>query len=277
MGVSKMPQSKLEKILAKQHLTEEEAISILKSSRGKPSKKEILDISKNHTKYGYFSDPHIGHNQFKEPVFYQAVKVFNDEKVDFVLIPGDHLEGMSHRPGHIYELTHLGFHQQIKYASDLYNEIKQPILGIDGNHDAWYFKPQNMGVIVGEELERRVKNYKHLGQDEGDIQLAPNITIKLFHANDGTAYADSYKLQKLIESFSGGEKPNILHSGHYHKHMYMFRRNIHGFESGTLCGQSKFMRGKKIPAHIGFGIVDAYYGKNGIDRLDNKFFPYYER
>lgn len=121
-----------------------------------------------------------------------------------------------------------------------------------------------------------VKNYTNLGQDEGDIILPHDTTIKLFHGNDGTAYADSYKIQKLIESFTGGEKPDIVFSGHYHKSLYVARRNIHGFESGTLCGQSKFMRGKKIPAHMGFGIVDVYVGKTGCSRLVHEWVQLYE-
>ena len=37
--------------------------------------------------------------------------------------------------------------------------------------------------------------------------MPERLVMKLYHAGDGTAYADSYKLQKLIESFiedSGG-------------------------------------------------------------------------
>jgi len=269
--------TELEKIIEKEGLSEQEIITLIKSARRKPTNKERLYISGRHIKYGYFSDPHIGHEKFIEPFYMKMVRVFKKEKPEFIVVPGDHLEGMSNRPGHIYELTHIGFEQQINYAADLYNLIPMKIYGIDGNHDKWFFKPQNLGVIVGKELEKRVKHYKHLGQDEGDLEIAPGITIKLFHANDGTAYADSYKIQKLIESFTGGEKPNIIHSGHYHKHLYLFRRNIHGFESGTLCDQSKFMRGKKIQAHVGFGIVDVYFNRWGVDRIEHKFFPYYKR
>jgi len=224
----------------------------------------------------YISDTHIGHQKFSEELFDKAIQLARREKVEFIVNAGDHLEGMSHRPGHVYELTHIGFNQQIKRAADLYNQFNGiPHYGIDGNHDQWYFRPQNAGVIVGEELEQRVKGYKNLGQDEGDLIVTPNLKIKLFHANDGSAYANSYKLQKLIESFSGGEKPAIVHSGHYHKALYMFTRGVHGFECGTLMGQSRWMRGKKIPAHMGFGIVDVYYNKLGVERLKHEFIPHY--
>lgn len=194
------------------------------------------------------------------------VKEVKKEKPDFIIHPGDHLEGMSGRPGHIYELSEVGFQQQIKKAADLYSQFGNvPMYGIDGNHDQWYFNKGDKGVVVGEELERRLKNYTHLGQDEGDLEITPKVRIKLFHPNDGSAYATSYKLQKLIESFTGGEKPEIVHQGHYHKALYMFLRNIHGFESGTMClspsaniitdkGKkriSKIKMGDKVLTHTG--------------------------
>lgn len=270
--------NKLEKLLEQQGITEAEAIAVIKGARNRPSVAVKVNPGRtNHVKYLYISDEHIGHKEFREDLFMNAVKYAKREKVDFIVNPGDHLEGMSHRPGHIYELAKIGFNNQITYAAELYNMFGGiPHYGIDGNHDQWYFKPQNAGVIVGKELEARVKGYTHLGQDEGTIDVGTGLRIRLFHPNDGTAYATSYKLQKLIESFSGGDKPNIVHEGHYHKAMYMFSRNVHGFESGTLCGQTSFMRGKKIPAHMGFGIVDVKYNATGVVELDHKFIPHYD-
>ena len=275
--MARKKKSELEKILEKEDITEQEAITALKSFGRKPKSAKKLGISGKHFKYGYFSDPHIGHEAFREDLFDKANKLYRKEKVDFILDMGDTLEGMSGRDGHIYELTHVGFSQQIKYATGLLNQLRAPIFGIDGNHDGWYKNKGNGGIIVGEELEQRVKLYTHLGEGEGDLQVNPHVKIKLFHPNDGSAYAASYKLQKLIESFSGGEKPEIVHSGHYHKALYTFIRNVHGFESGTLSGQSRFMRGKKLAAHMGFGIVDVFYNKNGVDRLIHTFVPCYNK
>ena len=83
-------------------------------------------------------------------------------------------------------------------------------------------------------------------------------------------------MQKLMESFTGGEKPNILVQGHYHKALYMFNRNIHGLEAGTMCGQTSWMRGKKIPAHKGFWIIDLSLGKGGIGKFAPAFYPGYK-
>lgn len=249
---------KLETILSKHGLNEKELKDMLRSANVSVPKTVLLSTPKYHVKFGYFSDPHVGHEKFREDGFELMKKTFKREGVDFIVNPGDHLEGMCSIPGHIYELKDIGFNEQVKHAAQLYSSLGVPIFGIDGNHDQRYAKKNNAGVIVGEELETRVKNYTHLGQDEGDIVLPTGHTIKLYHGGDGTAYADSYKIQKLIESFSGGEKPTVVFSGHYHKSLFLARRNVFGFESGTLCGQTRFMRGKKIQAHEGFGIVDLY-------------------
>lgn len=271
--------TKLQRHMSRQGLSEEEVISALKSGATKKirSTRGRVSISKNSFRYLLFSDAHIGHNKFHPELFDFMVQYTKQEKPDFIVNPGDHLEGMSGRPGHIYELSHIGFQQQIDYAAQLYSELDRfDHFGIDGNHDQWYEKKNNGGLIVGDELEARVKNYHNLGQDEGDID-ASGIHIKLIHPGDGIAYALSYKLQKRIESLSGGEKPHILHSGHYHKSLYLYNRGVHGTESGTLCGQTKFMRAKGTPAHTGFWDCTVFHTKDGVQSYIPKWVPWFER
>lgn len=277
-----MPQinkpSRLERELAKHNIDEKEALAIIKSAREKPTSKRLHRTRCKNVRYGYISDTHIGQQEFDEELFKEATKRFNAE-VDFVIHPGDHLEGMSGRPGHVYELALIGFQQQLNKAVELYNDIEVPMYGIDGNHDQWFKQKGDIGAIVGQELGARVPNYTHLGEWEGDLEIgagARKISMKLVHPGDGTAYADSYKIQKRIESLSGGSKPNILHSGHYHKSIYLFRRNVHGFESGTLCGQTQWMRGKGIQAHKGYGIVELKFNEHGVQSLKHEWVPCYD-
>lgn len=268
--------NRLEKVLTQSGITEKEAIALIHSAPGKPTNRAIIRPTSDHIKYGYVSDTHIGQKKFKDDLFVDAVDRFNKEKVDFVIHPGDHVEGMSGRPGHIYELNLIGFNAQVNRAAELYKLINTTIYGIDGNHDHWYVQKGDTGAYVGRTLANLVPNFKHLGEWEGDILIANKLKIKIFHAGDGTAYADSYKLQKRIESFTPGEKPHIFHEGHYHKALYEFRRNVHGFESATLCGQTGWMRGKGIQAHIGYGIVDVYFDKSGVTKLVHEFIPGFE-
>ena len=104
MAEKKQQKSRLEKILEKEGITQEEAITAIKSSRCKPSVDYKVTIPKKHFKYLYMSDTHIGHKKFLPELFYKAVKLGKQESIDFIVNTGDHLEGMSGRPGHIYEL-----------------------------------------------------------------------------------------------------------------------------------------------------------------------------
>jgi len=269
----------VERILKKYKITEQELERILKEIETAPPKQVVTfdDYFTDKTQIGVISDSHIGHKEFDEPFWKHMVEQMKRNNVNRIYHVGDVLEGMSGREGNIYELSHIGFSKQIKYASKLLKMLEGiKIFGLNGNHDDWYMKKNNGGVNVGEELETRVKEYKNLGSMEANIKLRPNVTMKLFHPADGTAYATSYKLQKMVESFSGGEKPEILLEGHYHKALYMFIRNVHAFECGTMCGQTPFMRGKKIPAHKGFWILDIEMGDGGIGAISPKFFAGYK-
>jgi hypothetical protein len=219
----------------------------------------------------------MGEKHFHEDLWRAMLRHFRHENIKNVYCVGDNLEGMSGRPGHIYELAHIGATAQLDYATRMFHLAQDlQFYIIDGNHDQWFKEKGNIGLVAGAELAKANPNVHFLGEWEAHIQLADNVDMLMFHANDGTAYADSYKLQKLIESLEGGKKPAIILSGHYHKQIAIFRRNVFGFECGTLCGQTRFMRGKKLQAHKGFGIIEVWTGSRGVERLKHEFVPYYD-
>lgn len=263
-------------------LSQGERRALTKSLRGGRIEVKRFDhadhFSKRRVRFGYYSDPHCGEKAFIEPLWHRMIAFFKQEGITNVYCPGDNVEGMSGRPGHIYELAYIGATAQINYAASLFHLAPKINFFItDGNHDQWYKEKNNAGLIVGEELAAKCPNVTFLGQWEAVVTLAKGVDMLLFHANDGTAYADSYKIQKLIESLESGKKPNIILSGHYHKQIALFRRNVFGFECGTLCGQTRFMRGKKLQAHKGFGVIEFWVApKGGIERLRHEFIPHYD-
>jgi UDP-2,3-diacylglucosamine pyrophosphatase LpxH len=254
-------------------MTQLEQQALLKQLQHREIKRKTYNhrFSQRRTRIGVISDTHIGHEKFDEELFLKALTFYKRNKAEAIYHVGDILEGMSGRPGHIYELSHVGFTSQLNYAADLLSQTELPIYAITGNHDQWYMKKGDAGVDVGDALEDKLKNFTYLGMNEADIELGKNTKMKLFHGSDGTAYAISYKMQKLIESFTESERPDIVLSGHYHKALQMFSRGTYGYECGTLCGQTEFMRGKKIPAHKGFWMLDIYHNKNGVERINSTF------
>mgnify|MGYP007071618820 FL=1 len=273
----------LTKSLVKANLSEKEIAYLLKQvKRPLPSvKTHDHSIDSKAMRFMVISDTHIGNKEFKPEMLQMAFAYAKRYNPEAIYHAGDILEGMSGRPGHVYELSQVGATAQMNYAASLLETSPVKIYAITGNHDQWFHIKGDAGLDIGQSLEDKLgkEKFEYLGMNEADILLTPHIKMKLFHPNDGTAYATSYKLQKLIESFTGGEKPNMVFEGHYHKAMYMFNRNVHGFEAGTLCGQTGWMWGKKIPAHMGFWMVDVRFSKDGksITGVSPEFVPYYEK
>jgi UDP-2,3-diacylglucosamine pyrophosphatase LpxH len=273
--------NKIKQDFAKKYsLTEKELKIVLDMSKNKPHQYETrnLPIEKNHIKFMILSDLHIGHKMYRPDVLSHAIRMINKEKIDFVCMPGDILEGMSGRDGHIYELNKIGATNQLNYAIEQLKKIRKPIYAItaSNSHDGWYSSKGNIGYEIGPELERRVKNFHFLGYDEADLKLKSGLIIRMTHPGDATAYAISYKAQKYINSLAGGQKPHILIQGHYHKAMYMFYRNIHSIDAGTLCDQTLFMKKQMTPAHVGYWIIDAWTNKKGVDIIKPQFIPFWE-
>jgi len=267
----------LEKLVADSDLTEDEIRMILKSKKPALTKKpHHHHFGRSKAKIGVVSDLHVGSQWFSEKAFDASRRKFNSEKVDAIYVPGDIIEGMSGREGHPYTLTHLGVSAQMDYAVDLLNQYKQPIFFITGNHDEWAKKKGDMGVLVGPEIERRVKDATFLGEYEASVYLAPNVRVDLTHRGN-SAYALSYSLQKRINALEGGHKPDIILNGHLHKYLHMFYRNINALECGTLQHQTDFLAMKGSPAHVGFSIMDVEFGKKGVTGFNNKWCPVYEK
>jgi hypothetical protein len=121
----------------------------------------------------------------------------------------------------------------------------------------------------------------YLGQEEVDIALkkSGHPKIRLSHPGKGTAYALSYQPQKYVESLTGGQKPDAVFIGHYHKAEHMpCLRNVQTVQAGCMQHQTPFMRRKSISAHQGFWILDMWMNKQGKPkRFGAEFFPYYEK
>ena len=268
---------KILKDIRKADLTDTERRTLLRQIKKPAIERHNVkrtDYKTNKLRVGVTGDWHYGSKDFRPDVFEDTVKIFNQKSVDVIYHTGDIIEGMSNREGHIYELDVVGVTKQAEGVADLLNQYNKQIYAILGNHDLWSVKKSNQGVDITGTLEDRVKNLEILGHYSADIELNDNVVVRLSH--EGTsAYALSYSAQKRINALSGGEKPNIIFNGHLHKALYLFYRNIHSFESGTLQAQSDFMRMKGAPAMVGFWVVDINYNKDGVKKITPTLYPYY--
>lgn len=235
--------------------------------------KAVHDFVGDELTIGIITDTHIGSRYTDPRHLEEAFETFASVGADLILHAGDVHEGLSNRPGHMYECTALGYSAQLEESRKVFGQwTDSPIYMVDGNHDRWFIKSN--GAKIVEELCAGQSNLHFLGHDEGDIDIG-GATIKLWHGEDGSSYAFSYRIQKIVESFTGGEKPHILVAGHTHKALYMFDRHVHCISAGSMQKQSKWMRGKRHASHTGFYVVRLAVNDSGVAWFEPRFYPFY--
>lgn len=259
-----------------QNYSDMEIEAIAKGGRIVPGygKVPIVNFEGQRIRVGAMTDTHIGSNKMPPDRIYQAFEEFRKEKVDFITHSGDVTEGMSNRPGHVYELSAIGYANQKTAAVEIFSQWRDTdIYAIDGNHDRWFIKSN--GAKIVEDIGKEVPNFHFIGHDEGDISLKGKATLKLWHGEDGNSYALSYRLQKILESLTGGEKPNAMLCGHTHKYVNIFERHVFTTSIGSMQSQTPWMRGKRIAAHTGFAIIDYWVNDKGICKTTQTWYPFY--
>jgi len=205
------------------------------------------------TKIGLVADTHLCCREERLDALNAQYDLFAREGVRDVFHGGNIVDGYVPRinGGSVFETSVDG---QALYCARHYPQ--RPGITthfITGNdHEGWWQKEGfNFGAylqMVCERLGRQ--DMKYLGHVEADIVLTAGEfkqIMKIQHPGGGSAYARSYKGQKIVEAFQGGEKPAILAIGHYHVSSYSFDRNVHiigmpGFQDQTIFGRTKHLR-----------------------------------
>lgn len=205
--------------------------------------------------------------------FYDICK---KEGIKDVYHTGDITDGLKMRPGHEYELYEVSADDMIEDVVKNYPKYDgMKTHFITGNHDASLYK--HVGYDIGKAIAMKRPDMDYLGRDCAVVKLTDNCTLELRHPWDGTAYALSYKPQKMVESMESDSKPNILAIGHYHKAEYLFYRNVHVLQTGCFQSQTPFTRGKGISVNLGGWIVTIEVEKDGtVKSIAPKFIPFYK-
>ena len=226
-------------------------------------------------KFAIIGDTQLGSKYAQISHLKNFYELCASEGIKDVYHTGDVTDGLKMRSGHEYELYKTSADDMVQDVIENYPRIEGITTHfITGNHDASIYK--QVGYDIGNTITEKRPDMKYLGRDCALIFLTPNCKLELRHPWDGTAYALSYKPQKMIEAMESDSKPNILAIGHYHKAEYMFYRNVHCLQTGCFQGQTPYTRGKGISVHMGGWIVTIHVDKNGtVTRFGSEFIPYY--
>lgn len=226
-------------------------------------------------KFAIMGDTQFGSKYAQISYLHDFYDLCEREAITAVYHTGDITDGLKMRPGHEYELYDMSADGQREDVVKNYpHRDGITTYFITGNHDASLYK--HVGYDIGAAIAKDRPDMVYLGRDCAVVNITPNCTLELRHPWDGTAYALSYKIQKMIEGMESDSKPNILAVGHYHKAEYLFYRNVHALQTGCFQGQTPFTRGKGISVHLGGWIVTVHVDKEGtIQRFSPEFIPYY--
>ena len=225
-------------------------------------------------RFGLMGDTQINSNYTQLTHLHKFYDVCAHYGIDRVFHTGDIDEGEQMRPGHQYECYTQGADAHVEEIVKNYPKRDGiTTYFITGNHDASLYK--RAGMDIGRTIADKRPDMKYLGRDCAVVNLTDNCTLELRHPWDGTAYALSYKLQKMVEAMEADSKPTILAVGHYHKAEYFFYRNIHCFQTACFQGQTPFTRGKGISVHMGGWIVECLVDSNGyLKEIVPHFIPF---
>lgn len=223
----------------------------------------VVRSEKDRLRFGLLGDTHVGSLYQHEGALRGFFGLLERECVRQCFVTGDVLDGHRIYKGQEFELRDVGLDAQVARLAGLKLPRSVEVSFITGNHDASF--KQLAGAPVGRLISQARPGWKFLGEDQARVQFktpAGNYELMLLHPGGGTSYALSYRAQKIAESLEGGQKPNLLAIGHYHKAEFMpSYRNISVIQTGTFQRQTPFMARGGLAAHVGGWLVEVVVGR----------------
>lgn len=234
--------------------------------------------------FGLVSDTHLGSKHERLDVLAELYNIFAGEGVKHVFHAGNWVEGESRLNRH--DIRIYGLEAQLNYFVENYpakDGIRTYYVAGD-DHEGWW--QQREVINIGQTLEDKARaagraDLEYLGYVEADVELRArkgSAVLRVMHGGGGSAYAYSYTAQKVVESFQGGEKPQVLALGHYHKFDFCYPRGVCVVQPGCTQDQSVFLRKRKIEAMVGGCLAWIKQRPDGsLQRFRAEWLPFYDR
>lgn len=237
-------------------------------------------------RFGFTADNHLGSKYARLDVVNALFDRFEKEGIEDVYQAGNILDGMCRFNRFDLLPGCSSLDGQVQYLIKNWparNGITTRFV-VGDDHEGWW--TTNDGLNVGKYIENAAEDagrtdLSYLGYLEADIKIAApkgETWIRVQHSGGGSAYALSYTSQKSVESFQGGEKPNILLIGHYHKMDLCMPREVFAVQGGCTQDQTPFMRKQKIAAHVGGWVCELEQAEDGhVASFKTEFMRFYDR
>ena len=241
----------------------------------------------NRFKFGVVADSHMGSKYERMDALNDIYDRFEREGITHVYHCGNWIEGEARFNRTDTKVHGMGNH--IDYLVQGYPKrrgmITYAVTGDD--HEGWYAQREGIDIGGYAELQMRKagrEDWVNLGFMEAHVELVnansgKSAVMAVVHPGGGSAYADSYVVQKIIESLDGGEKPAVALYGHYHKMLSGEYRNVWWVLVPSTKDQDIFMRKKRIRSVVGGGIVELEQDPNtgAITGFTPRLWRYFNR
>lgn len=250
----------------------------------------------------FISDLHIGSQMFLEEIFNKFLSWLRGEgkmrevaeKVRYVFIAGDLVDGIGIYPKQEKELLIPDIFKQYEYAAELLSRIPEHITVIisPGNHDA--VRSAEPQPAIPREVAGRLYDLGYQMVGNPCMLEVEGIKILMYHGRSFDDLAsilgmDRHKPVGMMETllrrrhlspFYGGktalapenldymvidEVPNILHCGHLHVFGCDTKRGTILINSGTFQGMTAYMRKQGIEPTPGYvPVVNLQTGETKV-------------
>jgi biotin operon repressor len=237
-------------------------------------------------RFGIVGDAHLANKHSRLDIQGEAYDLFARMGIKHVLQPGNISDG-DHKFTRPERIIRPGMDPEMDYVIDNYPQrdgIKTYFVAGD-DHEGWY--QQRECIEIGRYLHNRAreqgrKDLHYCGYAEADLELKTpggSAVLRLLHPGGGSAYAISYRDQKRVEAYQGGEKPAVEVAGHYHKYNAGYPREVFTLQPGCLVDQTLFMRKRSIQAMVGFCVllISQDMTDGHVTGVAHQWFPRYDR
>jgi Holliday junction resolvase len=173
-----------------------------------PAPTKVIDVSKWKTKhhiYGLTGDNHLGSKYSRLDVLNALFDIWEGEGVKTVYQCGNIIDGEARF--NVHDLLVKGIGGQTDYLIDNWPQRKgmETHFVTGDDHEGWYV--QREGIDIGRHIDQEANHQGrhdlvYLGHMEHtmDLRVGDGRSImRLIHGGGGTAYAISYKSQKIVE------------------------------------------------------------------------------
>lgn len=225
--------------------------------------------------FGVVSDTHIGSRYQQLSHLATFYTICSRRRIPVIFHCGDLVDGEKMYRGQEYEIFAHGADAQREYTVAHYPKRSGvTTYAISGNHDASFIKTGGYNIVRA--IAQQRSDIVYLGDDVAYYVLG-NIKIMIAHGSGGTAYAVSYKSQKLVERLPGGEKPHLLFLGHYHHaNIIPGYRNVETVQMPCFQANTPYMKAKGLHAQAGGFIVAVQEDESGLAKVTYEFIPFYK-